>query len=158
MPEQRVAIGSDHAGFGLKEAVKEQLAGLGYAVDDLGTHSTQSVDYPDFGRAVAEAVTGGTHAKGVLVCGTGIGMSITANKVPGARAALAWSEETARLAREHNDANVLVLGARVTPPEAVGGIVRAFLGTEFAGGRHAARVNKIMELDRERERNGSDEH
>jgi ribose 5-phosphate isomerase B len=147
MSKRRIAIGSDHAGYDVKETIKEQLVGLGYEVDDLGTHSTDAVDYPDFGRAVAESVANGRSDRGVLVCGSGIGMSMVANKVPGVRAALVWSEEAARLAREHNDANVLVLGARLTPPDTLGGIVRAFFAAEFAGGRHEQRVAKLKELD-----------
>jgi ribose 5-phosphate isomerase B len=155
MPTRRISIGSDHAGYDVKEAIKEQLVGLGYEVEDIGTHSTESVDYPDFGRAVAESVAEGRNARGVLVCGSGLGMSIVANKVPGVRAALAWSEELARLSRAHNDANVLVVGARVTPPEAIRGIVRTFLETDFAGGRHATRVAKMMELDQGARGSGS---
>ena len=147
MDSLRVAIGSDHAGFDVKESIEEQLAGLGHTVEDLGTHTPASVDYPDYGRKVAEAVASGNAELGVLVCGSGIGMSMVANKVPGVRAALAWSEEIARLAREHNDANVLVVGARVTPPDTVAAIVDAFLATDFSGGRHAERVAKIMAID-----------
>lgn len=153
MPEKRIAVGSDHAGFEVKEAIKHQLEELGFEVEDFGAVSEDSVDYPDFGRAVADAVASGRDANGVLVCGTGIGMSIVANKVPGARAALVWSDETARLAREHNDANILVVGARVTPEATVRSIVETFFKTEFAGGRHAGRVRKIMELDGSSERN-----
>jgi ribose 5-phosphate isomerase B len=144
MSKRRIAIGSDHAGYDVKEAIKEQLVSLGYEVEDLGTHSTEAVDYPDFGYAVARFVAGESSGRGILVCGSGIGMSIVANKVAGVRAALAWSEELARLSREHNDANVLVIGARVTPPEALRGIVSAFLESEFIGGRHAKRVAKIQ--------------
>lgn len=147
MASERIAVGSDHAGFDVKETIKRQLVELGYAVDDMGTLSTDSVDYPDFAAAVARSVVAGGDARGVLVCGSGIGMSMAANKVPGARAALVWSEETARLAREHNDANVLVVGARVTTPETIAAIVRTFFSTEFAGGRHGDRVAKMMALD-----------
>jgi ribose 5-phosphate isomerase B len=147
MSTRRIAIGSDHAGYEVKEVIKEQLVGLGYEVKDLGTHSTDSVDYPDFGRAVATSVAEGTSDQGILVCSSGIGMSMVANKVPGVRAALAWTEEVARLSREHNDANVLVIGARITPSESLEGIVRSFMDSTFAGGRHAQRVEKMMKLD-----------
>jgi ribose 5-phosphate isomerase B len=116
-------------------------------VDDLGTHSEESVDYPDFARAVAECVAAGRAATGILVCGTGIGMAMTANKVPGIRAAVAHDKNTAHLAREHNDANVLTFGARVVSDDTALEIVREFLSTAFAGGRHQRRVDKISELD-----------
>ena len=112
-------------------------------VDDLGTVSEESVDYPDYARKVAEQVAAGQADQGLLVCGSGTGMAITANKVPGVRAAVAWSEETARLARQHNDANVLAIGARTTPPEQIPAIVRAWFSADFEGGRHADRVGKI---------------
>jgi ribose 5-phosphate isomerase B len=147
----RIAIGSDHAGFELKESIEQLITGLGYEVEDLGADNGDSVDYPDFARAVGDAVTSGRAQQGVLVCGTGIGMSIAANKVPGVRAALVWNEETARLSREHNDANILVLGARVTPADVIPGIVEAFLRTDFAGGRHKNRVDKIAELEARRD-------
>jgi len=148
MAKRRIAIGSDHAGFDVKECIKKQLEALGYVVDDLGAHSTESVDYPDYGFAVATAVAEGRDCQGVLVCSSGVGMSMIANKVQGVRAALAWNEEIARLSREHNDANVLVVGARVTPSETIDGIVRAFVESEFAGGRHERRVARMMELEK----------
>jgi ribose 5-phosphate isomerase B len=146
----RIALASDHAGYTEKERLKELLTDLGVEFDDLGTVSEESVDYPDYARKVAEQVAQGRVAQGVLVCGSGTGMAITANKVPGVRAAVAWSEETARLARQHNDANVLAIGARTTPPDEIPKIVRAWFATEFEGGRHAARVEKISEVERSR--------
>ena len=112
----KIALASDHAGYAEKERLKPLLLELGLEVDDLGTVSEESVDYPDYARKVADEVAQGRADQGVLVCGSGTGMAITANKVPGVRAAVAWSEETARLARQHNDANVMAIGARTTPP------------------------------------------
>jgi ribose 5-phosphate isomerase B len=146
----RIALASDHAGYSEKERLKTVLSDLGVEFDDLGTRSEESVDYPDFARAVAEQVADGRVAQGLLVCGSGTGMAITANKVPGVRAAVAWSEETARLARRHNDANVLAIGARTTPVDDIPKIVRAWFSTDFEGGRHVARVNKICDLERSR--------
>lgn len=144
----RIALASDHAGYAEKERLKTILSDLGIHFDDLGTGSEESVDYPDYARKVAEQVAQGEVEQGLLVCGSGTGMAITANKVPGVRAAVAWSEETARLARQHNDANVLAIGARTTPPDDIPGIVRAWFSTEFEGGRHAERVQKICNLER----------
>lgn len=146
----RIALASDHAGYAEKERLKALLSDLGVEFEDLGTVSEASVDYPDYARAVAEQVADGRVEQGLLVCGSGTGMAITANKVPGVRAAVAWSEETARLARQHNDANVLAIGARTTPPADIPNIVRAWFSTEFEGGRHAARVAKISEVERSR--------
>lgn len=146
----RIALASDHAGFSEKERLKGVLEALGVEFDDLGTVSEESVDYPDYARKVAEQVADGKVEQGVLVCGSGTGMAITANKVPGVRAAVAWSEETARLARQHNDANVLAIGARTTPPDDIPKIVRAWFTAEFEGGRHAARVEKISQVERSR--------
>ena len=146
----RIALASDHAGYAEKERLKALLAELGVEFEDLGTGSEASVDYPDYARKVAEQVAQGNVEQGVLVCGSGTGMAITANKVPGVRAAVAWSEETARLARQHNNANVLALGARTTPPGDIPKIVRAWFATEFEGGRHADRVAKISEVERNR--------
>src|SRR5919206_4593877 len=144
----RIALASDHAGYAEKERLKGLFAELGVEFEDLGTRSEESVDYPDYARKVAEQVAQGIVDQGVLVCGSGTGMAITANKVPGVRAAVAWSEETARLARQHNDANVLALGARTTPPADIPKIVRAWFSADFEGGRHAARVEKISELEK----------
>jgi len=150
MPDRKpkIALGADHAGFHTKESIKKFLTELGYPVDDVGTSSEESVDYPDFARQVAERVAAGRAQLGILTCGTGIGMSITANKVPGVRAALAHDTATAHMAREHNDANVLAIGARVVPADKVLEIVREFLTTDFAGGRHQRRVDKINDLDK----------
>jgi len=139
----RIALASDHAGFELKEALRDELKGLGHDVLDLGTSSLDSVDYPDFGRKAAEAVAAGEATAGVVVCGTGIGISIAANRVPGARTALCHDTTTARLSREHNDANILALGARVIGTETARDCVRTFLETPFAGGRHQRRVDKL---------------
>lgn len=139
----RVAIGSDHAGFEMKESLKEYVKSLGHEVEDFGAPSSDPVDYPDIGYRVAKDVASGRFDRGVLICGTGIGMSIVANKVPGVRAALVGDVATARLAREHNDANVLTLGARIIRLESAREIVRVFLETGFAGGRHARRLEKI---------------
>jgi ribose 5-phosphate isomerase B len=143
-----VALGADHAGWELKEALKAWLMDAGYQVLDFGTHGPDSVDYPDYALQVAEAVTVGKVERGVLVCGTGIGMTIAANKVPGIRAALCGDVFTARMSREHNDANVLALAGRLTGRETGLEILRAWLDTPFAGGRHARRVDKIGEMER----------
>jgi ribose 5-phosphate isomerase B len=145
----KIAIASDHAGFEEKERLKPLLNELGIEFEDLGTISTESVDYPDYARKVAEEVAQGKVDQGLLVCGSGTGMAIAANKVPGVRAAVAWSQEIARLAREHNDANVLALGARTTPVDQLPGIVRAWFGAKFDSGRHARRVEKISEIENE---------
>jgi ribose 5-phosphate isomerase B len=147
-----MVVGSDHAGFRAKEIIKKYLEGAGYAVEDMGTHSEESVDYPDFAKAVGERVAAANGALGVLVCGTGIGVSIAANKVEGIRAALAHDSLTARRAREHNDANVLALGGRVVGEDEAIAIVQQFLDAEFAGGRHQRRIDKISEMDQVRER------
>jgi len=146
----RIAIAADHAGFAEKERLKALLDDLGVDFDDLGTVSEESVDYPDYARKVAEQVADGRVEQGLLVCGSGTGMAITANKVPGVRAVVAWSEEIARLARQHNNANVLAIGARTTPPDDIPKIVRAWFATEFEGGRHADRVAKISDVERSR--------
>ena len=142
----QVAVGADHAGIVLKDALKEHLTKRGLRVVDLGTTTEESTDYPDFARAVADDVADGRSQLGLLVCSTGIGMSIAANKVPGIRAALVANPEAALLARQHNDANVLCLGQKVTPIEDAKGIVDAFLGAEFQGGRHERRLRKIEDL------------
>jgi RpiB/LacA/LacB family sugar-phosphate isomerase len=143
----KIALASDHAGYSEKEKLKPLLRELGIQFTDLGTVSEESVDYPDYAAKVAEHVARGEVDQGLLVCGSGIGMSISANKVPGVRAALAWSEETARLARQHNDANVLAIGARTTPQQQIADIVRAWFDAEFEGGRHGERVAKITALE-----------
>jgi ribose 5-phosphate isomerase B len=146
----RIAIGSDHAGFHLKETVKARLLELGFEVTDVGTDSDASVDYPDYAAAVARLVVSGASERGILICGTGIGMAMAANKVRGIRAAPVGDLASARLGREHNDANVLTLGARITPPDLALAIVQLFLDTPFAGGRHQRRLDKIRALESER--------
>jgi ribose 5-phosphate isomerase B len=143
----KIALGSDHAGFDLKESVKLFLVAQGIQVDDRGTHSLESVDYPDFARAVGEEVVRGQADFGILVCGTGIGMSMSANKIAGIRAAKADTEYETEMARAHNDANVLCLGARVTDAATAEKLVRKFLETRFEGDRHQRRVDKIMAIE-----------
>jgi ribose 5-phosphate isomerase B len=139
----RIAFGADHAGYELKELLARQAAELGHQVIDLGTSSTASVDYPDFGFAVGHAVASGQAERGVVVCGTGIGIAIAANRVRGVRAGVATDLFSAQLMREHNDANVLALGARVTAVPHATAILETFLTTPFAGGRHQRRVDKL---------------
>ncbi|HET9527830.1 MAG TPA: ribose 5-phosphate isomerase B [Pyrinomonadaceae bacterium] len=145
----RIALASDHAGYAEKEQLKPLLKDLGVEFEDLGTASNDSVDYPVYARKVAEKVSHGDVEQGLLVCGSGTGMAIAANKVPGVRAAVAWNEDVARLAREHNDANVLSIGARVTPADEIPRIVRAWFNAKFAGGRHERRVEEISKMERE---------
>ena len=144
----RLAIGSDHAGLDLKTAIKTLLDELKVPYEDFGTGTPAAVDYPDFAEAVATAVVEGRADLGILVCGTGIGMSIAANKIHGIRAALVWNETTARLARAHNDANIMALGGRTTPAGQVRAIVTAFLSTGYEDGRHDLRLAKIARLER----------
>ena len=140
---ERVPIGADHAGFALKERLKVELERLGFEPEDVGAYSTESVDYPDYAKQVAQRVSNGEVKRGVLMCGTGLGMSYAANRYPHVRAAVAWSPEIAELARRHNDANLLVLPARfVTEDEGVA-ILKQWLATSFEGGRHERRVEKI---------------
>lgn len=143
-----LAIASDHAGFELKSEVMKHLDGKGVQYEDLGTFDcSTSVDYPDYGLLVAEAVSRGTHEKGIIICGTGIGISIAANKVPGIRAALCTNEYMAKMSREHNDANVLALGARVIGAGLASDIVDAWLSASFLGGRHKTRVDKFTNIE-----------
>ena len=144
----KIAIAADHAGFALKEQLRRKLAEDGHEVIDFGTNSAESCDYPDFAQPVAREVAQGRSDRGILVCSTGIGMAMAANKVDGVRAAPAESEDEVRLTREHNDANVLTLGARYLDPARAIDLVHIFLGTEFAGGRHARRVAKIAQLEK----------
>lgn len=144
-----IAIGSDHGGFELKEAVKALLEKRGIAVEDMGTNDGNSVDYPDFGEKVARKVSSGEAEKGVLVCGTGIGMSIVANKFPGVRAALAADTYMAKMAKQHNNANILVLGGRVIDENEASEMVAIWLDAEFEGGRHQVRLDKIAALEKE---------
>ena len=143
----RVAIGSDHAGFLLKARLTAELEELGHEVLDLGTHDEERVDYPDYGAAVGRAVVDGSARFGVCVCGSGIGIAIAANKVAGVRAATVWDATSARLSRQHNDANVMCVGQRLVGEEPAGDALRAFLDAEFEGGRHEGRVAKISALD-----------
>jgi ribose 5-phosphate isomerase B len=145
----RIAIGSDHAGFELKEYIKRELSSKGYVIIDSGTDTNKSVDYSDFGFKVANLVSDGEADKGILICGTGVGMSITANKVKGIRAALIFDLYTAMQSRKHNDANILVLGARVTGQGLAEEIVNVWLNTSFEGGRHEKRVKKIIQYEAE---------
>ncbi len=142
----KVAVGADHAGYALKERLKAWVEELGHEVVDMGTHSEDSTDYPEFAAAVARAVASAQAERGILVCGSGIGMSITANRFPGVRAALACSPTHARLARAHNDANILCLGARLTPEDVARAIVEEFFSAAFEGGRHSRRIQKIETL------------
>lgn len=141
--EETVLLGSDHAGLEMKRALVPILEGQGVSTLDLGTHTSQSVDYPDFANALAQAIAVGQGARGLLICGSGIGISIAANRHPHLRAALCRTSTDAKLARQHNDANVLVLGARTTGLEVAADCVKTFLGTGFEGGRHVKRVAKL---------------
>lgn len=143
----KIAIGSDHAGFALKEQLRDRLRAEGHEVMDLGTTSTESTDYPDYAAAVGHAVRDGAVDKGVLVCSSGVGMSIAANKVKGVRAALGTNADEVSYVRKHNDANVLAIGAKYTEPALAGELVDVFLATAFEGGRHARRVEKIRILE-----------
>ena len=143
-----VAIASDHAGFKLKEELKKFISDLGYSVLDLGTNSETPVDYPDFAYAVAYALVSGKAWRGIVIDGTGVASSIVANKVPGIRAACCHNEFIARISREHNDANILTIGARVIGNELAKEITKTFLETNFGGGRHLQRLNKIVEIEK----------
>src|SRR5450631_3375783 len=144
----KIAIGADHAGFSLKEQLRRRLAAEGNEVVDFGTGSVESCDYPDFAQSVGRDVAQGRADRGILVCSTGIGMAMAANKIAGVWAAPAQSADEVRLTREHNDANVLTLGAKYLDEDQAAGLIRIFLETEFAGGRHARRVAKITQLER----------
>jgi ribose 5-phosphate isomerase B len=146
---ERIPIAADHAGYEMKEKLEKVLADLGYEVEDLGTDSPSSTDYPDYAHPLAREVSEGRAKRGVLLCGTGLGMSYVANRYPGVRAAVAWSPEIAELARKHNDANVLVLPARFVSDGDSVAILEKFLGTAFEGGRHSQRVGKIDRGDAE---------
>jgi ribose 5-phosphate isomerase B len=148
---ERILIASDHAGFELKEKIERALGELGYDVQDLGTDSSDSTDYADYAHPLAERVSSGEVKRGVLLCGTGLGMSYTANRYPHVRAAVAWNAEIAKLAREHNDANVLVLPARFLDDKQGVEILKTWLDTPFEGGRHARRVDKIEKKDSDNE-------
>lgn len=146
----RIVLGGDHAGFALKEAIRAHLTEQGHEVADFGTFCENSVDYPDIALPLAEAVSAGEFDRGILVCGTGVGMAIAANKCPGIRAALCGDTFTARCAREHNDANVLTLGARVTGPGPALEIADLFINSSFQGGRHRRRLDKIAFMEKRR--------
>ena len=141
-----IAIASDHGGFALKETIKEYLRERGDKIVDLGTTSEESVDYPIYGKACGEAVASGKAERGIVICGTGIGISIAANKVKGVRCGLCTSVEMAELTRQHNNANVLALGGRITEPELALEMVKTFLDTEFEGGRHKRRTDMLDEM------------
>ena len=144
----KIAVGADHAGFEVKEKIKKLLAEMNVEVTDLGTNSLESVDYPDYGAAVGREVASGKADEGIIVCGSGIGIAIAANKIHGVRAAQAWNAETAKLARQHNDANILSIGARVIAEEEIPKIVKAWFDAKYEGGRHENRVEKIRELEK----------
>jgi ribose 5-phosphate isomerase B len=144
---KKIALGADHAGFEEKEKVKRTLEELGIEYEDMGTMTPESVDYPDYAQKVAESVASGKYEQGLLVCGSGTGMAIAANKVKGVRAAVAWAPEIASLARQHNDANILSLPARFLTESQSADIVKAFFGSDFEGGRHGKRVDKIKNLE-----------
>jgi ribose 5-phosphate isomerase B len=146
----RVSIGSDHAGFELKEKLEAHLRAMGHEVSDVGTHNDDSVDYPDLAAAVGTAVAKGEAERGVLVCGSGVGVAIAANKVDGVRAANVYDPEMAKMSRLHNDANVVTMGGRYLPEEVAREIVDTFLDTAFEGGRHQRRIDKITALERDR--------
>lgn len=157
--EIKIAIGSDHAGVGLKSMIKSQLSRVGITPVDYGTADDSSVDYPDYGRMVSQAVSSGEIERGILICGTGLGMSMVANKFPGVRAALCSDTFTAKMSRLHNDANILVLGERVVDRDKVEAIVKTWLETPFEGGRHERRVAKISlieEMFRRRDKDDKD--
>jgi ribose 5-phosphate isomerase B len=150
IPQQKmVAIGSDHGGFGMKEALKSYLVELGFAVLDCGTSSTEAVDYPDFALAVAQAVAGGKAWRGIMIDGAGIGSCMAANKVPGIRAAMCYDISTASNSREHNDANLLTLGAGMIGENLAKEIIKTWLTTDFGGGRHQKRVDKIVSIEKQ---------
>ena len=144
----KIALGSDHGGYHLKEAIRKYLDEKNIAYEDFGTNSTASVDYPEFGAKVAEAVVSGACDRGILCCGTGIGISISANKVPGIRCAVVTETYSAKMSREHNNANVLALGERVVGEGLALEIVEVWLNTEFAGDRHARRVNMLGDIEK----------
>ncbi|MBM3739069.1 MAG: ribose 5-phosphate isomerase B [Acidobacteria bacterium] len=145
----KIAIAADHAGFNLKQVLRERLIAQGHQVEDLGTDSLDSVDYPDFAAAVGRRVSSGEAERGVLVCSSGVGMSMAANKIRGVRAALAYDAEEVRVTRAHNDANVLAIGARFSSQPAAEQMLDVFLATGFDGGRHSRRIQKMKQLEQE---------
>ncbi len=144
----KIALAADHAGFEEKEKLKQTLDAIGVEYTDMGTDSPEPVDYPDYARRVGEAVASGEYEQGLLVCGSGTGMAIAANKIPGVRAAVAWNEEIARLARRHNDANVLSLPARYSSIDQMENIIKAWFSADFEGGRHKRRVDQISMIEK----------
>ncbi len=148
-PESVVALGSDHGGFRMKEALKPVLEELGLVISDVGVHEEKPADYPDIALQVAELVASGNAARGIVVDGAGIGSAMAANKVPGIRAALCYDKASARNSREHNDSNVLTLGARLLTQSQAEDVLRTWLGTAFAGGRHQARIQKILDIEQQ---------
>jgi ribose 5-phosphate isomerase B len=154
-PERTIAIGSDHGGFRLKEALKPILEGFGLQVRDVGVTEEKPADYPDIALKVAEMVADRTAGRGVIIDGAGIGSSIAANKVPGVRAALCYDKASARNSREHNDSNVLTLGARLLTESQAEEVLRTWLATPFAGGRHQARVQKILDIEQKYSKKGT---
>lgn len=144
----KIAIGSDHGGFELKEEIKTHLQNKGFEIKDFGTNSKDSCDYPEYALEVSEAIAKGDYERGILICGTGIGISISANKVPGIRCALVGDCFSAKATRQHNDSNVLALGGRVLGPGLALEIVDIWIATEFEGGRHQARIDKINEIEK----------
>jgi ribose 5-phosphate isomerase B len=147
MEQMNIAIGSDHVGFELKPMIIEYLQELGHAVEDFGTYSNERVDYPDYSEKVAQAVLQKSFDRGILICGTGVGISIAANKIKGIRAVVCSEPYSAKLSKEHNDTNILAFGSRVVGTELAKMIVKAWLDAEFEGGRHANRVKKIASLE-----------
>ena len=143
----KIAVGSDHAAYELKEAIKEKLTGEGHEIIDVGCDSTESVDYPKYGHAVGRTVASGEAERGIAVCGSGIGISIACNKVPGIRAALCTSVEMAEMCRRHNNANVVCMGARMISQELAFDIIDTWMTTDFEGGKHLRRINEIEDLD-----------
>lgn len=154
-PEKTVAIGADHGGFSLKEALKPLIESLGFQVRDVGVHEEKAADYPDLALKVAELVAGGSATRGVAIDGAGIGSSMAANKVPGVRAALCYDKASAKNSREHNDSNVLTLGARLLTQTQAEDVLRTWIATPFGGGRHQARVQKITDIERKYSKPGS---
>ena len=148
-PEKTIAIGADHGGFRLKEALKPVLSGLGLEVRDVGVYEEKPADYPDLALKVGELVASGAAARGIVIDGAGIGSSMAANKIPGIRAALCYDKASARNSREHNDSNVLTLGARLLTETQAEEVLRTWIATPFAGGRHQARVDKIVAIERQ---------
>jgi ribose 5-phosphate isomerase B len=153
-PAKTIAIGADHGGFVLKEALKPLIESLGLAVRDVGVHDGKPADYPDIAVLVADLVAAGTATRGILIDGAGIGSSMAANKVPGIRAALCYDKASARNSREHNDSNVLTLGARLLTQTQAEEVLRTWIATPFAGGRHQARVQKIMDIEQRTHKKG----